>query len=185
MALPIDEYLDRVEERAEEQGRPVSELLFEDFCRQTEISWKRLEGEEIEKGVRPKTPDYELLIDDRAIIAEVKEIAKNKEEKESERLLKERGYGTVLGGTPGARVRKKIKDSSPQIRKRTLGRYPGILVLYDYGQTANHLDPYHVMTAMYGLEVVDIAVPADPSIKPYSIGTRCIRVFAGFVDRGA
>ena len=172
MALPMDEYLDRVEERAKKQGRPVSELLFEDFCQQGEINWERLEVEELEKGVFPKTPDYELRIDDRTIIAEVKEITQNKEERESERLLKERGYGTVLGGTPGARVRKKINDSSPQIRKRTLGRHPGILILYDYGQTAKHLHPYHIMTAMYGLEVVDVAVPADPSSKPYSMGTR-------------
>ena len=142
MALPMDEYLDRVEERAKKQGRPVSELLFEDFCQQGEINWERLEVEELEKGVFPKTPDYELRIDDRTIIAEVKEITQNKEERESERLLKERGYGTVLKGTPGARVRKKINDSSPQIRKRTLGRHPGILILYDYGQTAKHLHPY-------------------------------------------
>ena len=171
MALPMDEYLDRVKERAEEQGRPVSELLFEDFCQQSEIRCDRLEAEEVATGVRPKTPDYELLIDDQTIIAEVKEITQNKEERESERLLEKRGYGNVLGGTPGARVRKKIKDSSPQIRNRTLGRCPGILVLYDYGRTG-HLDQYHIMTAMYGLEVADIAVPADPSSKPYSMGTR-------------
>ena len=168
----MDEYLDRVKERAEDQGRPVSELLFEDFCKQSEIRCERFEAEEVSTGVRPKAPDYDLIIDDRTIIAEVKEITQNKEERESERLLKERGYGSVLGGTPGARVRKKINDSSPQIRKRTLGRRPGILVLYDYGRTAKHLDPYHIMTAMYGLEVVDIAVPADPSAQPYSMGTR-------------
>ena len=172
MALPVDEYLDRVKERAEEQGRPVSELLFEDFCQQSEIRYDRPDAEEVAPGVFPKTPDYEILIDDRTIIAEVKEITQNKEEMESERLLKKRGYGSVLGGTPGARVRKKINDSSPQIRRRTLGRFPGILVLYDYGRTAKHLDPYHIMTAMYGLEVMDIAVPADPSSKPYSMGTR-------------
>ena len=170
MALPIDEYLDRVEDRAKEQKRPASELLFEDFCEQTGINWKPIEVEE--GGVCVKTPDYELLIADRTIIAEVKEITKNQEEQESDKLLKERGYGTVLGGVPGARVRKKINDSSPQIRTRTGGRYSGILVLYDYGRTANHLDPYHIMTAMYGLEVVDIAVPADPSSSPYPMRTR-------------
>ena len=159
-------YLDRVHERAEEQGRPVSELLFEDYCTRAGVHWRRIAEEQ------GKTPDYELAVDGRTIIAEVKEITKNKEERESDRLLKERGYGTVLGGKPGARVRKKIMDSSPQIKARTVGRHPGLLVLYDNGQIAGYLDRYHIMTAMHGLEVVSVAVPQDPSIRAYRTGTR-------------
>ena len=68
VALPVDEYLDRVKERAEEQGRPVSELLFEDFCQQSEIRCDRPDAEEVAPGVCPKTPDYEILIDDRTIM---------------------------------------------------------------------------------------------------------------------
>ena len=159
-------YLDHVHERAEEQGRRVSELLFEDYCTRAGIHWTRIaEGQ-------GKTPDYELVVDDRTIIAEVKEITQNREERESYRLQKERGYGTVLGGKPGARVRKKIMDSSPQIKARTADRHPGRLVLYDNGQIAGHLDPYHIMTAMHGLEVVSVAVPQDPAIRPYPTGTR-------------
>ena len=160
-------YLARVHDRAKKQGQPVSELLFEDYCTRAGIDWKHIEEKD-----GAKTPDYELVIDDQTIIAEVKEITKNKEERESDRLLKERGYGNALGGRPGARVRKKITNSSPQIKARTAGRHPGILVLYDNGQIAGHLDQYHIMTAMYGLEVVDVAVPRDPSIRPYRTGTR-------------
>ena len=153
--------------RAEELRRPVSELLFEDYCTRAGIEWKRVEEEQ-----GAKTPDYALAIDGRTIIAEVKEITRNKEEEESYRLMKERGYGEALGGKPGARVRKKIMDSSPQIRARTAGCHPGILVLYNDGHVAGHLDRYHIMTAMYGLEVVNVAVPRDPSIAPYRTGTR-------------
>lgn len=169
LSIPVGgnmrQYLDRVHERAGEQGRPVSELLFEDYCERAGIQWKR-----IEEG-HGKTPDYQLLVDGRKIIAEVKEITRNKEERESDRLLKERGYGKALVEKPGARVRK-IMDSSLQIKARTAGRHPGLLVLYDDGQIAGHLDRYHIMTAMHGLEVVSMAVPRDRSIRPYSTGTR-------------
>ena len=169
LSIPIGgnmrQYLNRVHGRAEEQRRPVSELLFEEYCTRAGIHWERLEEE------RGKTPDYELVVDDRTIIAEVKEITKNKPERESDRLLKERGYGKALGGKPGARVRKKIMDSSPQIKARTTGCHPGFLVLYDDGQIAGHLDRYHIMTAMYGLEVVHVTVPQDPSAKPYVRGS--------------
>lgn len=168
----MNEYLDRSRKRAQEQRRPVSELLFEDFCWQSGIRCDRLAAQEVASGVFPKTPDYELLIGGRTIIVEVKEITQNEEERESERLLKKRGYGNVLRSTPGARVRKKINDASPQIRKRTLGRFPGILALYEYDQMPRHLQPYHIKTAMYGLEVMAIEIPANPSINPYSTGTR-------------
>ena len=160
-------YFDRVHDRAEKQGQPVSELLFEDYCKRVEIDCKPIEGED-----DAKTPDYELVIDGRKIIAEVKEFTRNRKERESYRLLEERSYGNVLHEKPGARVRKKIVDSSPQIKAKTEGRYPGMLVLYDNGQIAGHLAPYHIMTAMYGLEVMDVYVPKDPSIRPYWSGTR-------------
>ena len=170
LSIPVGgdmrQYLGSVHERAQAEGRPASEQLFEDYCTRAGIEWRRIAEE------HGKTPDYELAVDGRTIIAEVKEITKNKEERESDRLLKERGYGTVLGGEPGARVRKKIMDSSPQIKARTVGRHPGLLVLYDNGRIAGHLDPYHIMTAMHGLEVVNFAVPRDPSVRPYATGTR-------------
>ena len=160
-------YFDRVHDRAGKQGQPVSELLFEDFCDRAGIDWNRIKEED-----SAKTPDYELVIDGRTIIAEVKEITKNNEEQKSYRLMNERNYGNVLHEKPGARVRKKIKVSSPQIRPRTTGRHPGILVLYDNGQIAGHLSPSQIMMAMYGQVVVDMAVPRDTSISPYIVGTR-------------
>ncbi|MDE0002092.1 MAG: hypothetical protein OXQ29_05320 [Rhodospirillaceae bacterium] len=168
LAIPIGgnmrQYLNRVHEQAEEQGRPVSELLFEDYCTRAGIQWERIREQ------HGKTLDYELVVDDQMIIAEVKEITKNKAERESDQLLRERGYGEALRGKPGARVRKKIMDSSPQIKARTAGRHPGFLVLYDDGRIAGHLDRYHIMTAMYGLEVVHVTVPQDPSARPYATG---------------
>ena len=113
-------YFDRAHNRTEKQGRPVSELLFEDYCDRVEIDWKHIEEE-----ADAKTPDYELVIDGWKIIAEVKEITRNKKEQESDRLLEERVYGNVLDETPGARVRKKIMESSPQIKAKTEAATPG------------------------------------------------------------
>ena len=100
-----------------------SEKWFEEFCGKARIAYKRIaEG-------KCKTPDYELTIDGQCIIVEVKEITRNKGERESDRLLSARGYGEVLCNTPGDRVRKKIADSSPQIKALAQGRCPSMLVL--------------------------------------------------------
>ncbi len=96
--------------------------------------------------------------------------ALNEEERESGRLLDEKGIGGVLTVKPGARVRKKINDSLKQIRARTEGKLPGMLVLYDQGRVAGHIDPYNIKTAMYGLEQVHFAVQRDPSKSPYAAG---------------
>lgn len=142
-----------------------SELLFEEYCKR-----ERIECTPVPKE-HGKTPDYEVTIDSQKIIVEVKETRDNKEELESYRLVRERGYGNVLGGTPGTRVRDKIYKSSKQIKSRSEGRYPGIIVLYENGRT-RHLDPYHIMTAMYGLEQVILDVSQDPSIEPSYRGTQ-------------
>ena len=165
LSIPIGcdmrKYYEQVHQRAAETGQPVSELLFEDYCKRVGIQW-----ENIQVGTK-QTPDYKLVLDDQTIIAEVKEFEKNKDEQESYRLMEDRRYGKVLNEEPGDRVRKKIRKSSPQIKALTAGRHPGMLVLFDDGQIAGHLAPYHIMTAMYGLELVEMAVPRDISIKPY------------------
>jgi len=141
-----------------------SEVYFENFCANSGIAITR-----IPEGNSP-TPDYELTINGQRIVVEVKEIVPNKEEQESDRLLHERGYGSALSTTPGDRVRKKISDSSAQIKARMQGTYPSILVLFDRGLVAGHLGPYNIRVAMYGLEQIHIAVPRDPTVRPYATG---------------
>ena len=141
-----------------------SEELFEQFCNETGIDCRKIEeGDE-------KSPDFELKFGDITVIAEVKEFDRNEAEKASDKLLEERGYGEALGNTPGDRIRKKINSASPQIKKRTKGINPGIIVLFDQGLVAGHIDPYNIRVAMYGLEQVHISVPHDPSVKPHSTG---------------
>ena len=141
-----------------------SEELFERFCAEVGIEFRKIdEGNET-------NPDYELKIGDLTIIAEVKEFDRNDAEKTSDRLLEDRGYGEALSNTPGDRVRKKIRNASPQIKRRTEGKHPGILVLFDRGMVAGHIDPYNIRVAMSGLEQVHIAVPRNHYEEPYTTG---------------
>jgi len=136
-------------------------LQFEEFCAGRSVQRDRVPED------TSKTPDYLLNIDGQVIVVDVKEITRNEEEQESDRLRGERGYSEVIGNTPGDRVRKKINDSSAQIKARSQGTYPSHLVLCDIalgvGQVARHLDPYNIRVGMYGLEQIHIAIPRDPA----------------------
>ncbi|MBI4480491.1 MAG: hypothetical protein HY651_10760 [Acidobacteria bacterium] len=120
---------------------------------------------------KARTPDYWLTIETQRIVVEVKEIVPNKEEQESDRVMRERGYGNALSTIPGDRVRKKISDCNAQIKARSCAHYPSMLVLFDRGFVANHLSPTQIRTAMYGVEQIHIAVPPiASSVSPYITG---------------
>jgi hypothetical protein len=145
-------------------GKTVSEKLFEQFCVTHGIACQRIPETD------GPTPDYELKCGPERVVVEVKEITLNREERESERLAAERGYGNAVSHTPGGRLRRKINDCSEQIRARTLGKRPSILVVFDRGRAAGHVDPYSVRVAMYGLEQVHLAVPPAGMGSPHAIG---------------
>lgn len=144
--------------------RTISELEFEFFCRLRGVPLKR-----IPEGNTP-TPDYEIVIGEDRIILEVKETSPNPEERESDRLLEERGYGIVTGGTPGDRVRKMIASASTQLKVGSGGALPTLLVVFDKGRVCGHVEGYHIRVAMYGLEQIHVAVPPLGSGKPYATG---------------
>jgi hypothetical protein len=145
-------------------SRTFAEYLFERFCDEHGIPCARI------PETTTKTPDYELFPTTTSVVVEVKDIEPNPEEIESERLLNERGWGNATGGTPGGRVRLKIDAASPQIKARTLGRLPSILVVCDEGREVGHVEPYHIRVAMYGLEQIHIAVPPPGQGSPYATG---------------
>lgn len=137
----------------------LSQILFEEFCANSRIEFVPIkEGE-------TRTPDYEIIIDGQRIIVEVKEIDRNNNEKE---LLRTHGYEEG-SGTPGDRVRRKIKKASSQIKALTQEIYPSILVLLDL-TWGGHLDQYYIKVAMYGLEQIHLEVPINPSLRPYTTG---------------
>ena len=144
--------------------KTCSERIFENLCAAHSVPCER-----IQEGTS-KTADYLIQMSNVEIVAEVKEIERNSAERESDRLLKERGYGERLTNEPGDRVRNKIRKASPQIKRLTAGTKPGMLILFDGGRANGHLDPYNLRVAMRGLEQVHIAVPRDPAQAPYATG---------------
>lgn len=141
----------------------LSEQLFETYCSRHGIVWERVPETD------SRTPDYELIFGEHRVIVEVKEIARNKEEIESDRVMEERGWGNVLSHTPGERVRKKIASCSPQIKARALGKLPSVLVVFD-ARGLRHIDPYNIRVAMYGLEQVHFSVPPIGQGRPLVVG---------------
>lgn len=137
-------------------AKTQSEQLLEEYCVNSGLAFKRIpEGP-------GRTPDYELTIEGQRIIVEVKEIIPNKEEKESYKATK---------NTPGDRVRKKTRDSNAQVKARTEGIYPSILVLFDpHWEGIGDLSDYNIRVAMYGLEQMHLAVPRYRSVSPYPTG---------------
>lgn len=134
----------------------ISENLFEKVCINGRIPFFP-----VPRQKQTKTPDYELHVGEQIVVVEVKEIQRNKVEQESDRLLEVSGVGLALGGTPGDRVRQKIKSASPQIKARAQGQRPGILVIYDHDIFATNIDPYQILVAMYGLQTLQLAIPQN------------------------
>jgi len=141
-----------------------SEYLFERLCSERGIPWNRIPVAET------PTPDYELFPSNAPLVVEVKEIEPNPEERESDRVMAERGWGNVLSHTPGGRVRAKIAACSAQIKARAQGRHPSLLVVCDEARPLGHVEPYNIRVAMYGLEQVNIAVPPPGHGSPYGTG---------------
>jgi hypothetical protein len=117
-----------------------------------------------------KTPDYTLAVGDTLLVVEVKEVQPSADERESDRLVAERGYGNVISRTPGKQVRKKIADCAPQIRARTQGKRPGLLVLWERGHCVGlHTEPYHITVAIEGFEQMVLTMPPIASGESPSV----------------
>lgn len=145
--------------------KTLSENLFEKYCDIHGIRWKA-----VAVGLT-RTPDYDIFLRRFKVVTEVKEITQNKIERQAEEDLKKNKY-SVVSTVPGDRVRSKITDAVPQIKARSKGRYPGLLVLFGNGFSAGHIDEYQIRVAMYGFETIVIALPSDKSKSPYAIGKK-------------
>lgn len=142
--------------------RTDSECLFEQFCERNQLRCLRVATASDQGEPRP---DYRVTGHDATIVfAEIKQVTPNGEERRQERLLLDGKVGS-FSTTPGARMREYIAKANPQLRARTGGSAPGLLVVYnDHVFLRHHTDPYAVLTAMRGLDVVPVIVPKDPRL---------------------
>jgi hypothetical protein len=145
--------------------KTLSENLFEEYCKSHGIRWRP-----VAVGLT-RTPDYDIFLKRFKVVTEVKEITQNKIERQAEEDLRKNKY-SVVSTVPGERVRGKISDAIPQIKTRSKGRYPGLLVLFGNGFSAGHIDEYQIRVAMYGFETIVIALPNDKSVSPYAVGKK-------------
>ena len=143
-----------------------SERLFEAFCQAHSVVYRR-----VQETDEPR-PDYELEVKGQLLLAEIKQFDPNKEEQTAiERRA--RGEQVALGGTPGERLRRAIRSANTQFKQLLTSRSdPTLLVVYNNTPCSLHTRPYAVMTAMQGLDVVEVEVPSNLSESPRFGNTR-------------
>lgn len=140
----------------------ISELLFEQFCKDNSMPYSRIEQEQ------HRTPDYDVYFGEHHVIAEVKQTDPN--EKDEELRAESRSRGIAAGWEKsGRRVRTKIDSAKKQLK---LNQYPAILVLYN-NVPIGSIDADDIKTAMYGQETVRLALlenSEDMSVEIKSVG---------------
>jgi hypothetical protein len=139
------------------------EEMFERLCGSLGLRWSRIK-EASDEGER--RPDYTIVgTDGSVLVAEVKTVTPTAEEtREIQRTL--RGEIFARGGKPGERLRRMIGKANEQLKVIAAGN-AGILVVFNPDLFLRwHTEPYAVLTAMRGLDVVDVHVPRDPSQSP-------------------
>jgi len=136
----------------------ISELLFEQFCKDNAIPISRIEREQ------HKTPDYDVYFGEHHIIAEVKQNDPNEKDEELREQVRSRGTATCWEES-GRRVRIKIDSAKKQLK---LSQCPTILVLYD-NVPIGSVDADDIKTAMYGHETIRIALLEDTEDMPVDI----------------
>jgi hypothetical protein len=142
----------------------ISERLFVAFCAQTGLRCVRVETA---SNVGERRPDFQLTGHTGISIAtEIKQFDPSPEE---DALIKRSLAGEVVlrGGVPGARLREVIDRANAQLKALSGGTRPGLLVVYNNVLGGSyHTQPYAVLTAMRGLDVVPVLVPQDPHQSP-------------------
>ncbi len=135
-----------------------SETLFEHFCTQNVIKYKRIPTGE------NKTPDFVIWLDSIQVIVEVKQIDPNSKDLQTlKKPPEDWDESDLYDEMPGERVRLKIKSAMPQLRRRAKNQHPAIIVLLDNVHLWSELlDSYAVRVAMYGIETILISSKVAP-----------------------
>jgi len=149
--------------------RTRSEILFERFCDKAGIPFTCIPPE---SRVGHPTPDYELRLQLPAILAEVKQIDPNHEDKMLLRELQQTGayeFEDILG----KRLRGKISEAASQLRARLRPGQPALVIIYNNVDVLRGFtDPHHMMSAMYGLYEVVFTTSRGLAARLLSISRR-------------
>ncbi len=135
--------------------KTISELLFELFCIDLNIPFTPIER------TSQKTPDYDVILGGHTVVTEVKQCDPNEEDERHWANARSRGKGSAWGDSD-RRIRLKIQASRKQLKARSHGKLPALLVVYDNGVFTG-IDSTDIKTAMFGDEIV-IATLIDNTV---------------------
>src|SRR5262249_47846551 len=130
-------------------GVTRSEQMFEQFCRENSIRFSRLEPE-----IDVMTPDYDIFRQEHRGVTEIKELVENEADKAAWNEARARGGGAACSD-PRGRIRSKIREAYKQLKRRSEGSHPTIVVFCDNG-TFGGIDATDIKNAMYGDEVAHV-----------------------------
>lgn len=125
-----------------------SEILFERFCKEKGISCAPI-------GCDGKKADYDIDFQGLRIVTEVKQIDRNESDISTWKGVRARG-SVAAWGNSDHRVRLKIQEARKQLKARSEGKLPTLLVIYDNGTFAG-TDGNDIKTAMFGDEKVVVS----------------------------
>jgi hypothetical protein len=138
-----------------------SELLFEKYCKSEGYTSVPIPAGP-EQG---KTPDYWVCCGDDKIIAEIKELSPNSDDKLHAEECKKQGWTLLEESPPGKRIYNAITDGAKQLAQFKHQELPCVLILYDNivvdGERlrpSQLLEPSLLDFGMYGLQKVILSV---------------------------
>jgi hypothetical protein len=149
-------YLSGLEEGME---KTRSEYVFEQFCQENALRLDRVETDN-----DSTTPDYDVFPQEHHVVFEIKELQANDNDAAARDEARTNGAAAAFAD-PRNRIRQKIGTAVKQLKRRSEGLHPAVLVLFDNG-TFGGIDATDIKNAMYGDETVVVTRSAA--------GDRCI-----------
>jgi hypothetical protein len=144
----------------------IATSTFLEIC--SRLNWH---AERIPVTPDAETADYNVSTAANEFIVELKQLNPNRVEREKEAQV---GPGKIVvhSHEPGDRLRPLIRKANRQIKGLRRPGVPGLLVVYDTRLVAP-VEPYDVLTAMYGLQTVVLEVDrTNPHHPPRHRGER-------------
>ena len=142
--------------------RTISEVNFENLCTQRGVLCERIQESET------KSADYRLSLGSTTLIAEIKQLDPNNEDKR---------LGEVWGSpqSPGAvapsdRVQGLLDDGYQQVKRSSEGKWPTMIVVYNNSGEWNWIDTFTVAKAMFGSYGIVLGLQSDKTIDEIGRG---------------
>ena len=120
----------------------ISENLFERLCSQRGVKCVRIPLSTL------KTADYRVSLDSFELIAEIKQLNSNSEDKKLARVWGTINCPPVIA--PSDRVQGLLDAGYPQVKRSSGGVLPTMIVVYNNSGQWNSIDTFTIAKAMFG-----------------------------------